>query len=112
MPPLAESIKEVRPEVIASTRLRKGYKLHVEHENLNILTDSYFYVDPDFFEVFELKFISGDPALAFNSPNSVVLSHQFAQKVFETNDPLGNKIVLDNSVYLIAGTCNLLPLAW
>ncbi len=46
-------------------------------------------VDPNFFRVFRIRFLRGDPAHALAQPESVVLSASMARKYFGSADPLG-----------------------
>lgn len=46
-------------------------------------------VDPSFLQVFNFPFAKGNPATALVLPNSLVLTHQAAEKLFGTADPIG-----------------------
>ncbi|HZF31202.1 MAG TPA: ABC transporter permease [Gammaproteobacteria bacterium] len=55
-------------------------------------------VDPEFFEIFPLRFVAGDAASALRSPGSVVLTQEYARKLFDEKNPLGQHVVLQNAV--------------
>ncbi|WP_210464790.1 ABC transporter permease [Rufibacter roseolus] len=59
--------------------------------------------DPTFFQVFPLKFIYGSPEKALDDPTSVVISDKFADRVFGNVDPVGKKISIDKSSFLVKG---------
>ena len=47
------------------------------------------YVDADFFDVFDLPFVSGDRATALSNGNNIVISEAIAIKYFGTENPIG-----------------------
>jgi putative ABC transport system permease protein len=51
-------------------------------------------VDPSFVQVFNFPLAKGDATSALNSPNSLVLTHNAAEKVFGSSDPIGQTISL------------------
>lgn len=55
------------------------------------------YAEPDFFELFDLGFIQGNPAMALNEPWSLVLTQDMARKIFGTKNPIGEMIILNNN---------------
>lgn len=66
--------------------------------------------DESFFNIFSLKFISGDPSGIFADINNVVLTESFARKVFQGKDPIGKMITVAHSHQLIvAGIVEDLP---
>ncbi|QRR00385.1 ABC transporter permease [Dyadobacter sandarakinus] len=92
MPPVAAALKADYPEVQASTRLRQsGFPLVIV-DNQPFTGDKLAHVDPNFFEMFTLPFIKGDPSTALADPNAIVLSEQAAAKYFGTQDPIGKLI--------------------
>ncbi|HET8698598.1 MAG TPA: ABC transporter permease, partial [Gammaproteobacteria bacterium] len=55
-------------------------------------------VDPEFLEIFPLPFVAGDAAIALESPGSVVLTQEYARKLFGDKNPLGQHVILQNAV--------------
>lgn len=55
-------------------------------------------VDPEFTEIFELPFVSGDAQTALRSPRSVVVAQDQAAQLFGTADPIGRNLVVGNAV--------------
>ena len=89
MPPVAAALKADYPEVEESTRLR-DYGFPPIKMGKEIFRDNSFaYVDGNFFSVFTLPFIEGDPATALEEPNTVVLSEATAAKLFGDENPMG-----------------------
>ena len=50
--------------------------------------------DPGFFELFSFPLIAGDPGTALDEPNSIVLSRRLAQRLFGSDDPMGQTLLL------------------
>jgi len=66
-------------------------------------------VDPEFLDIFDLPFISGDPNTALASPDGVLLSEAAAIRLYGTRDVLGKTISLggnriDATVKGVVGT--------
>ena len=51
-------------------------------------------VDPEFLDIFDLPFISGDPRTALATPDGVLLSEAAAVRLYGTRDVLGRTITL------------------
>jgi putative ABC transport system permease protein len=64
-------------------------KMFAEHENIGI-TDNHF------FNLFDYQWEQGDKNVALSQPNTVVLSHNVAQKYFGSQNVLGKIIRVDN----------------
>ncbi|WP_210490727.1 ABC transporter permease [Rufibacter aurantiacus] len=80
---LAPALKADYPEVETAVRLVNGDKqaVSVSDDKVFYLTNSYF-VDSNFFSVFDYQFQSGDPATALAAPLSMVLTQATAEKLF------------------------------
>ena len=56
--------------------------------------EEFLLADPAFFEVFDFPLRRGDAATALAERNSVVLSHEMAQRLFGDADPLGQRLAI------------------
>ncbi len=92
MPPVAQVLKADYPEVEAATRLRVAGAPQVIVGDKSFRDDAFAFVDPNFFAVFTLPFIKGDPATALLEPNSLVISEKVAKKYFGQEQPIGRVI--------------------
>jgi putative ABC transport system permease protein len=71
-------------------------------ENIKILIqggdktfeESFSIADSNFFNVFSFKFLKGNPKTALNSPNSIVITKDIAEKYFGKEDAFGKSLVL------------------
>ncbi|XOV91755.1 MAG: ABC transporter permease [Bacteroidota bacterium] len=69
-------------------------------EELKAFSEHAFYVaDSNFFKVFELPFLEGDPANALNSPDAIVLSEETAKKYFGDKQAVGNTLIFNSYQY-------------
>jgi putative ABC transport system permease protein len=76
---------------------KAGKKMFAEHENIAI-------TDGHFFNLFDYQWEQGNKNAALNEPNTVVLSHNMAQKYFGSQDVLGKVITVDNKIsYTVTG---------
>jgi hypothetical protein len=97
-PAVSPALKAEYPEVVRASR-------YLRWEGLLKYGDKHFreqvrFLDPEFLEMFTIPFVKGDPGTALLNQNSIVISEQAAEKYFETEDPIGKIIRLDNQVDL------------
>jgi putative ABC transport system permease protein len=58
---------------------------------------------PNFFSVFSLPLIEGDPSTVLAKPGTIVLTESMAQKFFGENDPMGKVLTINNRDLTVAG---------
>ncbi|MFD1145227.1 ABC transporter permease [Larkinella insperata] len=58
------------------------------------------FVEPQFFDVFDVEWAKGNRKAALRAPNTVVLSERYAQKYFDGAEPIGRTLRLDNQASL------------
>ncbi|WP_422082876.1 ABC transporter permease [Ulvibacterium sp.] len=89
--PLAETLRTDYPIIKEATHLLKGCGGDAVYNNSFSEMRGYF-TDNAFFRIFSFELEKGDRATALTKPNTMVLSHEVAQRLFGDEDPLG-KIV-------------------
>jgi predicted permease len=68
---------------------------------LNEGGETAFFAEPEFFKIFDLTWIAGNPATALAEPNAIVLTERWAQKFFpNSREAMGKTLLLDNLVPL------------
>jgi putative ABC transport system permease protein len=92
MPPVAQTLKMEYPEVLEATRLRTYGTPRVTYGGKTFKENAFAYVDSNFFQVFTLPFIEGDPKTALLEPNTVVISESVAKKYFGNENPIGKML--------------------
>ena len=109
-PAFATYLKDNYPEVEQTTRLLMwNGKMLMEYEDERAYENKGFIADSNFFSVFPLKFIKGDPNTALAEPMSVVITEDLAHKYFGNTDPLGKTIQLDKTDFAVKGVLAELP---
>ena len=102
-------VKEI-PEVEQYTRIQWHGSLLIKKGNENLREDHVAYGDSTLFEVFTLPMISGDPKTALREPHSLVISEKIAKKYFNSVDPVGKEMIINDSLnYKITGVIRNIP---
>ncbi|MDW3191720.1 MAG: ABC transporter permease [Cytophagales bacterium] len=96
--PAAATMKSEFPEVTETVRLRgQGDRLiKWKKNNQNFKEELVTFADPNFFQFFDFKVISGDVATMLERPNTIAISESVAKKIFGDEDPIGQEVSLDN----------------
>ena len=96
--PLAAALMQEYPEVVAATRIDNAREAPFSYREKQFVEKSGLWADPNFFNVFSIVLISGDPKTALSDPNSILFSESKAKKYFGEEDPIG-KTVLYNKTH-------------
>ena len=89
-------LKDKFPEIESATALFRDGRWF-EHEDKKIYTNCY-YVDSTFYDLFDFKLTQGDPKTVLDSPSNIVVSEEYARKVWGDEDPIGKSILFDANV--------------
>lgn len=101
-PPLAATLVNEIPEVVAATRVFPVSKMIVMYEDKFFNEPLIRGVDANFFEIFDFELLSGNAQTALTEPNSVILTDETAAKYFGNAPALG-KILTIGEAKLIFG---------
>ena len=97
----APELEALAPHVERTVRLNGG-RLEKEYRVVRTTfegsssDEEFLLVDPAFFGVFDFPLLLGDAATVLAERNSVVLSHEMAQRLFGDADPLGQRLMIGN----------------
>jgi putative ABC transport system permease protein len=109
-PAFAGFLKQQYPEVDATARIMMSADKHMignlEKKNYE---DKGWFVDGSFFQIFPLKFASGNAAMALTEPSSIVLTDELASRYFGDQNPVGKTIQLDRENFTVTGVLEKLP---
>jgi putative ABC transport system permease protein len=86
--PVAPTLKKEFPEVVEGTRLRRMGSPKITYKNNTFRNSKLAFVDPNFFEVFTLPFLQGNPKTALAEPHTIVLTREQAINFFGSADPI------------------------
>lgn len=108
-PPAGALLREQFEEIEKLARVFY-YQASVSHETLKFFENRIFYVEPEFVEIFDFKFRSGDPYNDLAHPGNAFVSVATAQKYFGSADPIGKIISIDKREdYRIVGIFEDVP---
>jgi len=96
--PLAATLEEEFPEVEAAVSIRQLWDIDVQTSRDDVAQYYAFCASPEILEIFTLPLRSGDPATALDDPFSILISEELAARYFGTNDPVGARLTLMDSV--------------
>ncbi len=88
-------LKNKFPEIEASTAIYRYYTW-IDYGDKAIETKCYF-VDSTFYDMFDFKLIQGDPKTVLHNPSNVVVTEEYARKVWGDEDPIGKSVVLNKN---------------
>ena len=105
--PLGDVLRREYPFVESAVRIETGFGRVIGvpngkggfarkfEESRNIC-----FTEPQFFEVFDVRWLNGNPKTALAAPNTVVLSERYAEKYFDTSNAMGRILRFDNQMNL------------
>jgi putative ABC transport system permease protein len=103
--PMAEVLVREYPEVKEATRIFQPFNdVRVRNNDDIFFETRALAADSNFFDVFSIKLLSGNPEEALRDENSVVLSQSTARKYFGSEDPVGKQLAIFSDTILFAVT--------
>jgi putative ABC transport system permease protein len=107
--PWFESIQKEVPEVAAITKFTWNRDLLVKVGEKST-KESGIYATQDFFKVFQVPFLEGNPKSAIDQPKSIAISRKLAEKYFKNTSAVGKILKLDNAnEYTVSGVFENIP---
>lgn len=108
-PPAAIRIRELYPEVEKIARVFR-YRATVIFGDRHYYEERMFFVEPQFFDVFDPEMVTGDPATGISGANTAFISESYARKYFGEDEPLGKTINVDREMsFVITGVYRDFP---
>jgi putative ABC transport system permease protein len=110
--PMAATIKKDLPQVDMVTRFRSRGSALIKKSDTDLNTKEPFitYVDANFFEMFGIHLLAGDPKTALKETNTLVLTKSAAEKHFGLHYAVGQSVTLNNNTnFMVAGVIDDLP---
>jgi putative ABC transport system permease protein len=95
--PVAQTLKNEFPEVVEGTRIRRVGSPKIAYKNTIYRNSELAFVDPNFFQVFTLHFLQGDPKTALAEPNTIVITKDEALKYFGIENPINQVLEFKDS---------------
>ena len=112
--PLQEAIAQSVPEVAAVAKINFSRDLLIKVVGTPIgqkaAKEKGHYATDDFFGVFDLPAVYGDPRAALAKPDQIVITQKLAEKYFPNGLALGKTLQLDNDkIYVVGAVIEDLP---
>ncbi len=112
--PLGPYLKDNFPEVMQSTRFEKQFGGRFLEVDTKKFLEQGFAIEPTFFDIFTVDFLSGDSKAITNKPNSILISQRLANKFFGKENPLNNPITFytnaeETKQYEVCGVYKNIP---
>jgi putative ABC transport system permease protein len=114
-PRVSEAMAADYPEVVKRVRiLTETGPTQLKHDNFGMLERKVLYSDPEFFDMFTIPVIEGNPRTFFQEPDSIVLTQEAALKYFGSEDPMGKILTVsnwweENKPHVVTGILDDLP---
>lgn len=99
---LTRALKESYPEVIRATSFSPLFIMIRKGDEF--IGEGIFFVDRDFLKMFDIEFVKGDINTALGDPTNVIITEKIAKKYFGGEDPVGKKLPLSVTNYVLTVT--------
>ena len=109
MPPVAQALKTDYAEVEEATRLRQDGRPKITYQHKVFKEANAAFVDPNFFKVFSVTFLEGNPATALLKPYTIVVTNEVAQRWFGNDAALGKTVDYNGTLFTITGVMEKMP---
>jgi putative ABC transport system permease protein len=109
--PVAYTLQREFPEVLQGTRLKGFGTPQVTYQNNTFRDSKLASVDANFFSIFSLPFVKGNPKTALLEPNTIIITEDEAVKYFGNENPIGKILEFKewNEQYKVTGTIEKVP---
>ncbi|MEM1136974.1 MAG: ABC transporter permease, partial [Bacteroidota bacterium] len=113
--PFAEAIVNDYPEVLQATRIRRRGSFLVRYDTpsgeiKSFKEEEIAYIDSNFFNVFTIPLLKGEPEKVLKAPNTVVINRKTAKKYFGEENPIGKTLKINgNTDYTVSGLIEKVP---
>lgn len=108
--PLAPTIKKDFPEVEEVARFTSKERTLFKSGDHDYYETKIYFADSNVFSIFSFPFLEGDPKVALNEPNSIVITRTLAEKYFgKNNRAVGKTMKTVYDVYKVTGVMEDVP---
>jgi putative ABC transport system permease protein len=110
-PPAADAIRGVFPEVEYIARIfRNQSVVSLKDQDKKFTEERMYFAEPDFFRLFHLDFLEGDPLSDIRKANMAFISQSTAEKYFGAENPIGKILTVGgNTDFRVAGLFEDVP---
>ncbi len=98
--PVKQALRNDFPQITNATIIYRpsswGQAPIMKLGDVEYYEDNFVFAEHNFLEIYNFKFLKGDPERALRGPNELVLTERAAKKYFGDEDPLGKTINFNN----------------
>ncbi|MDR7132300.1 ABC-type antimicrobial peptide transport system permease subunit [Algoriphagus sp. 4150] len=106
---LAPTLEKDYPEIEKAVRVTDyaDFLITVGNKKLN---ENGVFVDPEFFDVFDFPLLQGNPSSALDNPYNIVVTEDFARKLFGSVNAVGQTVKIDSAdIFTVTAVLKNLP---
>jgi len=108
--PAGPAIASDYPGVEGYTRMSKQGSYIVRHGNEKFKEEGVIFADSNFFRIFSIPLLKGNPKTALVEPNTLIITESTALKYFGSADPVGKSLEMGTGgLFRITGICKDVP---
>ena len=109
-PPAAPRMRDQFPEVEVVGRCFTRQATFTSDEEHKFIEDNNYFVEQEYFDIFDYEFIAGDPKNGIREANNCYISESIAYKYFGDENPIGKTLSRDNQLHFkVAGVFKDFP---
>ncbi len=97
-PPVAGMLQSKYPEIESYTRIKSNISFVKVTDKDEMIKFNSLMVDSTFFDIFDIEIIEGDKSKLLVTKNSILLSKEYARKVFGDKSPIGKQISINDRI--------------
>ena len=97
--PVGRYLRQDYPEVESVVRLN-DYAATILQNGEYYFGETFWFAEPELFDIFTLPIVSGESSGHLVEPFTMVMTQTMAQKYYGDRDPVGEQMVLNDSVYV------------
>ena len=101
--PLAPILENEVAAVKSAVRLRNAPGFAFKYKDNMFFEEKGITADPQIFDIFSFKILSGNPRGALSQINYLVITESFAKRYFGSEDPLNKEIQIEGRDYMVVG---------
>lgn len=97
------------PGIESAVQIYRGWNVELAREKERFQDVELLYADPEFFDIFKMDFVKGNPTSAIKEPNTAVITDKLAEKIFGNHDVIGKTFFIHDQLYTVTAVVNELP---
>lgn len=97
------------PGIESSVQIYRGWNVELTREKDRFQDIGLLYADPEYFNIFSMDVISGNPSLAIKEPNTAVITDKLAEKLYGNLEVVGKTFLIQEQIFTVTAVVKELP---